>query len=688
MADPFYYRNVIQLRAVPDFIGTMNQSNDNCDGFIVDAGRITNEYGFLNSHSFKMTSGNKFKSGDKLANTLISPDTLASSQYDYFTFEARIRLTSLAANVFLFEFPATASGNAKRYGISTAGKLVYYSGTTAILTQTDPLILTTGVDYHIAFVRAPGLANPGQRILMFVNGIMVFDGSTTTVPIPSSFKGFPTVIGGSYYNNTNDMVGYMDDIRISKFPRYTANFTPPTNADFTVPVDPTWLPLRPGFQSKTVTILDDSLNLQINSPRENNYLIGTYNLDSIKSQVPLMYDYYGSNDIKGIAQIDGIPTPNVTLYLLHRASKRVVRITKSKADGSYIFPNIQSGITFMILGEDQIGKSLVVRRNAYVRDFVRFNLPGEGISNILLKITKPTGTFTANTFSDDFNIELKNSSDATIVTLSEDNYRKDIYRDNLSLYIDCQYNNNSNIIDISAKNKTVNKYKSANLLIDSSIHGNSLLSFISSGDYLEILDNLDDFCFPGDFTIEVDFITSKTNCVILDRSNGGVLGYYILRITGDGKLYWEFGAGTLTSTTTVTDGVLKKVAISRINGLIRLFINGIKETETINNINLSPSPLSVPGLIIGGWYYNRNSSQDFIGKIGKIRITKGIGRFTSNYTPDELFKLQFNPSAILLTPEEPLGTFKIKSPTAGDYYFKTNNNKNLLNPITDSITFT
>ena len=77
--------------------------------------------------------------------------------------------------------------------------------------------------YHIAIVRN------GGKISAYINGVLVgsVDKATTY-----EFSMLPTMIGHSLDTNTDlsGFAGYIDEFRISKVARWTADFTPPTAA--------------------------------------------------------------------------------------------------------------------------------------------------------------------------------------------------------------------------------------------------------------------------------------------------------------------------------------------------------------------------------------------------------------------------------------------------------------------------
>jgi hypothetical protein len=82
--------------------------------------------------------------------------------------------------------------------------------------------VTTSTWYHIAVTRASG------DVKLFVNGTSVASGTGNTTNLSGQF-----ICVGGYYDTSYLYNGYIDDLRITKgYARYTANFTPPTQAFF------------------------------------------------------------------------------------------------------------------------------------------------------------------------------------------------------------------------------------------------------------------------------------------------------------------------------------------------------------------------------------------------------------------------------------------------------------------------
>jgi hypothetical protein len=97
------------------------------------------------------------------------------------------------------------------------GVISWYAGATLISSST----VSTNTWTHVAICRS------GTSTKMFLNGTQT--GSTyTDTKNYTVGNGWPTI--GASYNAVDFYTGYMDDLRVTKYARYTANFTAPTAA--------------------------------------------------------------------------------------------------------------------------------------------------------------------------------------------------------------------------------------------------------------------------------------------------------------------------------------------------------------------------------------------------------------------------------------------------------------------------
>jgi hypothetical protein len=138
--------------------------------------------------------------------------------------------TGLQTIVAFGYVPITQNGWTVQTGDGT-GNIVFYYHTSggaqvAIATESGSTV-NTGTWYHIAVVRT------GGNTKIYRNGTQVATGADTTVYSPATTVSL-YIGGGSYVNFGNYFLnGYLDDLRITRYARYTGAFTAPTTAFLT-----------------------------------------------------------------------------------------------------------------------------------------------------------------------------------------------------------------------------------------------------------------------------------------------------------------------------------------------------------------------------------------------------------------------------------------------------------------------
>jgi hypothetical protein len=194
-------------------------------------------------------------------------------------------------------------------------------------------------------------------------------------------------------------------------------------------------------------------------------------------------------------------------------------------------------------------------------------------------------------------------------------------------------NGSTTITDSSPTPKTVTAVGNAQISTAQSKFGGASIAFDNAGDYLTLASN-SAFAFgTGDFTIEfwvymnslkagINFINSNsgsgsgTNSVIFGLNDSNALEYYIN------------GASRISDPVALSTSSWVHVALCRGSGTSRIFKNGLQvgtsfaDTQTVNSANT---------FLIGT--RNDNLSFSFNGYIDDLRITKGVARYTANFTP-------------------------------------------------------
>lgn len=138
-----------------------------------------------------------------------------------------------------------------------------------------------------------------------------------------------------------------------------------------------------------------------------------------------------------------------------------------------------------------------------------------------------------------------------------------------------------------------------------------------------------DFGFGvGDFTIEAFVRRENSNCVIFDNRNpSGDSSAVVTFIDATGRLcYFDSSTKTGTTAAVVSPGAWTHVAWSRQSGTMRMFADGVMVFQGSAGNDMGTSrPMRIGRDIVGG--------ADFSGHIDEARITKGVARYISSFTP-------------------------------------------------------
>lgn len=300
---------------------------------------------------------------------------------------------------------------------------------------------------------------------------------------------------------------------------------------------------------------------------------------------------------------------------------------------------------------------------------------------VALVVTPPANTAQyLNEPSDPIIVSIANTATDIIVTPYVNPLDNDPDKANITLMLDFQDGANANFVDISDMQNVVSVAGNATKSAVDPIYGLTSGVFDGTGDYLYIDQNLTNFHFPGDFTIEVDFKTSNASKTLFDAYSPTASGYYQLWINGQGKLEWYTSPFYLTSISSVNTDTVVKGAISRVGNTTYLFVNGFLEAQITDTNNYSPNTSLVNKIGIGAQISQRNAVYDFAGKIGKVKVTKGVGKFSNNYEPETLHYPTFVPETITLSSSNLSDSFTVANDIPADVLVHFKNDSGLTNP--------
>ena len=206
-------------------------------------------------------------------------------------------------------------------------------------------------------------------------------------------------------------------------------------------------------------------------------------------------------------------------------------------------------------------------------------------------------------------------------------------------------NGSTSTTDSSNRNNSITFNGNAQISTAQSKFGGSSLLLDGAGDYLQVA-NQDYFDFgSNDFTIECwfyfDSSSSETYNTLLDMGNGSAAGSgpywtgvksdsgtYTLFVQMDSTAGGDWDLINNVAITTVSASTWHHFAISREGSNFKVFLDGTSVLTTTNSNALRDENSA---LQIGARGQN-TASHYFKGYIDDVRITNGVGRYTSNFT--------------------------------------------------------
>jgi hypothetical protein len=191
---------------------------------------------------------------------------------------------------------------------------------------------------------------------------------------------------------------------------------------------------------------------------------------------------------------------------------------------------------------------------------------------------------------------------------------------------------NAAIFDNSMKNdlETV-----GNAQISTSVKkfGTGSMAFDGSGDYLYPAASPNLAMGTGDFTVEGWIYATGTpsdSPIFECRSTGSATDGFTLTAFSSSVIRLFCGSALISSSSTTYVGQWVHLAVARVSGTTTFYINGTSVGSTTSTINWTNQDV-----IVGGGRYSAGSSINvsFTGYIDDFRITKGVARYTANFTP-------------------------------------------------------
>lgn len=194
---------------------------------------------------------------------------------------------------------------------------------------------------------------------------------------------------------------------------------------------------------------------------------------------------------------------------------------------------------------------------------------------------------------------------------------------NVSLLLHMDDSNGSTTFADSSSNAiAVTGYGNTQISTAQSKFGTSSAYLDGFGDYLMTASSLAPLQMgTGDFTVEAFIRPEAVNGYrgIIGLGLGDFNTLYIL----NGQLVW-YSSGVVAGTIAVN--TWHHVAASRQGTSLRVFLDG-----TLVNTSINSTDLTLGRLRVGS--NGANTGEFFQGWIDELRVTKGVARYTANFTP-------------------------------------------------------
>jgi hypothetical protein len=190
-------------------------------------------------------------------------------------------------------------------------------------------------------------------------------------------------------------------------------------------------------------------------------------------------------------------------------------------------------------------------------------------------------------------------------------------------------NNSTTFTDRSYSPKTVTAFGNAKISTAQSKFGGASAVFDGNGDYIEFDRGADLQFGAGDFTIE-GWVNLSSLASYQSIFGGYDIGLDVQNSTTLVVGYNAIGGGLMSRTVpTISTGTWYHWAMSKTSGTFRLFWNGVQAGASA----VAPAMNNTVAKWVIGKNATNNSSHYLNGYVDEVRVTKGLGRYTANFTP-------------------------------------------------------
>jgi hypothetical protein len=551
----------------------------------------------------------------------------------------------------------TAESDDWSFGPVSTGALMFYwydTGQKRVST-TSSIPLNTWT--HVAVNISTGV------ITLFINGVSQTLTGTTTLTTGTVGRNYLTL--GQWNNGVSGSYGlfkgYVSNLRVIKASTYTANFTPST-APLTAVANTSLLM----FQSNR--FIDNSANA---------FAITVTGSPSVQRFSPFTSTYYQPSVIGGSGYFDGtgdyLSTPSNSAFsfgsgnftvecwaYMNGAAQQFFIGQWNSPNRSWVLLVKNSGTTLSFTysttgsNEIQVDGSIAAQAGRWAHFAAVRN--GNTLTTYMNGVSVASASFSGVTlYSSSQAIEIGRNPEATS-TWNFSGYMTDVrVVKGTAIYTTaftpptaaltavsgtsllCNYTNAA-IFDNAMMNdlETV-----GNAQISTSVkkYGTGSMYFDGTGDWLSVPDSQNFNFGSGNFTIEFWIYlnsVSGTIGILGKRTNEANYAPFIMIVTSSAlKVYMSINGSLWAvnglSTSTLSTSTWYNIAVTRSGSTVYMFLNGtsVGSTGTLSGAlmtNTSP-------LYIGADSGSPSGSSTLNGYIDDLRITKGVARYTGNFTP-------------------------------------------------------
>jgi hypothetical protein len=584
-----------------------------------------------------------------------------SSQFSFsgdFTWETWINFNALptSGNIagILFSRGANASASAFQFFIFNSSGTFSVNATISVgSTDTDfgrniPTAPVVGVWYHVALVRS------SNTVKVYWNGTQIGADvtvtGTTNTPTVNPSIGARLNYGDLYFN------GYISNLRMVGSAVYTSAFTPS---------------LTPLTAISGTRLLTCQSNRFVDSST-NNFLITTSGSPSVQRFSPFNPTApYSTSVIGGSGYFDGsgdyLTAPSgaavsgtgaftVEFWVYMSATQTSARIVSGPANNITINLSSNGDIDYGLNGVNaiitaNIGSIL----NSWVHVCVARSAGGTA------RLWANGTSFGTATDSNNYTAGTVTIGSTAVPNFYLTGYLSNVRTTNTDVYgtsnttitvptapitavtgtrLLLSYTN-AGIPDLAMQN---NLETVGNAQVSTSVkkYGTGSLAFDGTGDYLDAPNSSLFNLVSGDFTIEFWFNTNTltpTNqfaCLVGCQNFNGTTGagWGVFQYDQEVRFFWAGATGSFVTGNVITStGTWYHIAVVRsgtATNNTKIYINGVQQGQGTPSITNSTQVLVVGGIdTTSGWNSNLYSN----GYIDDLRITKGLARYTANFTP-------------------------------------------------------